>query len=352
MLKINTLSKEILNEYDIFFVDAYGVLFNGKHIVEGSPEALKYLVESGKIVFIVSNTATVSSEAIKMYEGKKLYKGVHFHHIITSGETANYYLKLNQVNFKSNQNLKKVWIFGIGKTSIFKDTNIEIVENIEDADFMYINNCRLSQESYDKIPQEYKGDFFVSSFSKDSDEYETTNVDHLLPYLEKALKLKLPVLNANPDLVAQASPKKGCSFPLNHNKNEPLLTIVQGSIAKQLSEEDLEVVQLGKPYCPIYSYCLTYLNNNMNISNEELANKKFLMIGDTITTDVLGAINAKKQLGINIFSMLTLTGVSYHHSKIYKQESDEKNLDMLFKDQNITPDIIVKSFSLSWNTFI
>ncbi len=345
MLKINTLSKEILDKYDVFFVDAYGVLFNGVNTIEGSPNALKYLVDQGKIVLIVSNTATKSENAIKMYEGKKIYKGVHFHHIITSGETANYYLKLNQINFASNKNPQKVWVFGLGKTNIFEGTNIEVVENIEDADFIYIHNCRVSEDDYKNIPATYQKDFFVSSFSQNNNEYETINVSHLLPSLKKAVELNLPVLNANPDLVAQTSPRAGHKLPQNH-KEGPLLTIVQGSIAQSLLEKDLEVLQLGKPHLPIYSFSLTYLKEVMKIEEKELLSKRFLMIGDTITTDVLGAINARKHLNIDIDSMLTLSGVSYHHSKIYNLESDEKNLDALFKAKNISPTIIVKSFSL------
>ena len=85
-------------------------------------------------------------------------------------------------------------------------------------------------------------------------------------------KLRLSMVCANPDKIVYRGNKKiDCA----------------GALALNYENMSGKVKYFGKPYGEIYDYIL----NNLQISNPEITKKDLLAIGDSFSTDVLGANN-------------------------------------------------------------
>ena len=85
-------------------------------------------------------------------------------------------------------------------------------------------------------------------------------------FLQNAADKSLPMICANPDLIAIRKGVRGISA---------------GAIAKLYQQLGGEVEYIGKPHKQIYQEALAKL--------EEIPEDKFLMIGDGLQTDILGA---------------------------------------------------------------
>ena len=47
--------RELIVKYDIFFIDLWGVIHNGKKIFENAIEVLKNIKNQGKVIVLISN---------------------------------------------------------------------------------------------------------------------------------------------------------------------------------------------------------------------------------------------------------------------------------------------------------
>lgn len=86
-------------------------------------------------------------------------------------------------------------------------------------------------------------------------------------YLDEAIKLKLPLICANPDLVVvrQTGQRALCA----------------GVIAEQYAKMGGQVIQFGKPYAQIYKQAMGLAGNPDKV--------RVAAIGDSLITDILGA---------------------------------------------------------------
>lgn len=260
----------IAEAFEGILLDAYGVFWNGNEVglLPHSVEAMKQLVDSGKVVGILSNATALASKEIDKLARHGLILGKHFHFLITSGEVAKR-IFLNQTLPFPTPN-RKYWLFHDPhpKTQthrdIFSGTQYLQAENIQDADFIYIPVPHL--EGQDQI-----------------------NPELFRSRVEKIKMCGLPMVCINPDKFA-------------HEGNPPRPVVRDGTIATYYEEFGGNAFYIGKPSSLAFSAAMQEFQIR-NIDSPE----KILMVGDTPETDIQGA----NHFGMSS-ALITQTGMMAH----------------------------------------
>ena len=218
--------KSIANDFDLFFIDIWGVLHNGVDLFENSIHALNELEKLNKEYILLTNAPRPNSAVVNFLKKMGLEKG-KCKKVYTSGEAA-----LNYLNFE----LAGQKFFHIGPPrdfGLFKLFEKNKVNNLEDSDFLL---CTGLFDEYDKELNYYENLF----------EHKTDK----------------KMICTNPDLVVDRG-----------NKRE----FCAGSIAKVFEKLGGKVDYFGKPYPLVYNQAT------------KTKNKKILCIGDNLNTDIRGA---------------------------------------------------------------
>jgi len=220
--------KSVADQYDLFFIDLWGVVHNGIELYRESIEVLENLSEIKKELVLLTNAPRPNSNVIEFLKRmgleEKLYSKVY-----TSGEAALNYLNLNLKN-KTFFHLGPPRDFGLFNN--FKKNKVHI---ISEADYLL---CTGLFDEHDKELSYYKS------------------------FLKK--EIKNIMICTNPDLVVDRGEKR---------------EFCAGSVAKVFEDLGGKVEYFGKPYPKVY-------NQAANIKN-----KKVLCIGDNLNTDIKGANN-------------------------------------------------------------
>ena len=217
--------KSIINRYDLFFIDLWGVVHNGIELYENSINVLDNLAAAKKDFVLLTNAPRPNATVINFLKKMGLKK--YFKNVFTSGEAAHKYLI---------SHLKKKNFFHIGPPrdfDLFKNIEKNNVLNIEDADYFLCTGLFEDQEN-------------------DLDYYKKLLSNHT----------SKKMICTNPDLIVdRGEEREYCA----------------GSVAKSFEEIKGEVIYFGKPHPPVY-----------NLSTN-IINKKVLCIGDNLNTDIKGA---------------------------------------------------------------
>jgi len=217
--------KSIVNRYDLFFIDLWGVVHNGIELYENSINVLDNLAAAKKDFILLTNAPRPNATVINFLKKMGLKK--YFENVFTSGEAAHKYLisELGKKNF-----------FHIGPPrdfDLFKNIEKNNVLNIEDADYFLCTGLFEDQEN-------------------DLNYYKKLLSNHT----------SKKMICTNPDLIVdRGEEREYCA----------------GSVAKSFEEIKGEVIYFGKPHPPVY-----------NLSTN-IINKKVLCIGDNLNTDIKGA---------------------------------------------------------------
>tara|TARA_B100000131_G_scaffold172823_1_gene166999 strand:+ start:1 stop:843 length:843 start_codon:yes stop_codon:yes gene_type:complete len=217
--------KSIVNRYDLFFIDLWGVVHNGIELYENSLDVLDKLTAANKNFVLLTNAPRPNATVIKFL--KKLGLKKYFENVFTSGEAAHKYLikELGKKNF-----------FHIGPPKdfdLFKNIEKNNVSKVEDADYFLCTGLFEDQEN----DLNYYKNLLTSHISK-------------------------KMICTNPDLIVDRGEKR---------------EYCAGSVAKSFEEIKGEVIYFGKPHPPVY-----------NLSTK-IKNKNVLCIGDNLNTDIKGA---------------------------------------------------------------
>ena len=218
--------QSIADNYDLFYIDLWGVIHNGIELHKQAIIVLKELLKKNKNFVLLTNAprpnTTVRNFLEKMGMDKELRNNV-----FTSGEAALNYLKKNFL-------LKKFYHIGPPKDfDLFNLFENNKCDNIKDSEYLL---CTGLFDNYDKDLIYYKNLF------------------------EKHINKKM--ICTNPDLIVDRGKKR---------------ELCAGSVAMIFEKMGGEVVYFGKPYPEVY---------NQSIDNN---NKKILAIGDNLNTDIKGA---------------------------------------------------------------
>ena len=218
--------RAIVENYDIFYIDLWGVVHDGISLHKNAIETLEKISKANKKYVLLTNAprpnSTVKIFLEKMGMNEKIRENVY-----TSGEAALSYLKKNQLNKK---------FFHIGPPRDF-DLFIKFENNKE-------NN--INESTY----------LLCTGLFKDHEED--------LDYYKELFKnhLDKEMICTNPDLIVDRG-----------NKRE----LCAGSVALVFEKMGGRVTYFGKPFPEVY---------NQSIDN---INKKVLTIGDNLNTDIKGA---------------------------------------------------------------
>ncbi len=218
--------RSIAENYDLFFIDLWGVVHNGINLHERAIEALNEIDKSNKNYVLLTNAprpnATVKIFLKKLGMGNKILKNVY-----TSGQAALSYLK--------KKHLGEIF-YHIGPPrdfDLFNDFEKNRTEDVKVSKYIL---CTGLFDDYDQDLNYYK--------------------DLLKHHTQKKM------ICTNPDLIVDRG-----------NKRE----LCAGSVAMIFEKLGGEVIYFGKPYPEVY---------NQSIDNK---NKKILAIGDNLNTDIKGA---------------------------------------------------------------
>ena len=218
--------RSIIKNYDIFYIDLWGVIHNGITLHKNAIETLEEIAKAEKQYVLLTNAPrpnkTVKSFLEKMGLNKKIIENVY-----SSGEAALSYLKKNLLNDK---------FYHIGPSRDF-DLFVDFKKNktLDIKESSYLLCTGLFEEQGEDL--NYYKKLFKGNINK-------------------------KMICTNPDLIVDRGDKR---------------ELCAGSVALIFEKMGAEVIYFGKPFPEVY---------NQSIDNKE---KRALSIGDNLNTDIKGA---------------------------------------------------------------
>jgi HAD superfamily hydrolase (TIGR01459 family) len=218
--------RSIVENYDIFYIDLWGVVHNGINLHKNAIEALEEITKVKKQYVLLTNAPRPNSIVKKFLEKMGMNEKI-IEKVYSSGEAALSYLKKNYLN-------KKFYHVGPARDfDLFEEFENNKGKNINESSYLL---CTGLFENHDQDLNYYKELF----------------KDHL----DKKM------ICTNPDLIVDRGTKR---------------ELCAGSVALVFEKMGGEVIYFGKPFPEVY---------NQSIDNR---NKKVLSIGDNLNTDIRGA---------------------------------------------------------------
>lgn len=276
--------KDIARNYKLILFDAYGVLKNAQGVFPYVKEMFAFLRKQNIKFYILTNDASLTPKEIA-----HSYKtgGLNFiseEKIISSGMVTKNYLRQH---YKPGDTVS---YFGVKScANYYRDLGLNL---------KHINQINAKNEA------EIKAFLFLDhqDFKWETDINKVINL----------FGLHQPEgIVANSDL----------SYPISEKE----MSIAIGGIAEMIENiTEQEFLKFGKPNQAMYSLAYAEINKNY-----AFAKKDILMVGDTLTTDIVGG----KKFGID--TCLTLAGAA-------KRE----NFSQLIAKNKIKPDFVVENISV------
>ena len=220
--------KSVADQYDLFFIDLWGVVHNGVELYQESIDVLEKLLDIKKELVLLTNAPRPNYNIVdflkRMGLEQKFYSKVY-----TSGEAALSYL---------TSDFKNKTFFHLGPPrdfGLFNNFNKNKIQKISDAEYLL---CTGLFDEHDKE----------------------------LSYYKTLLKKEIGkiMICTNPDLIVDRAEKR---------------EFCAGSVAKVFEELGGKVEYFGKPYPKVYNQAA------------KIKNKKVFCIGDNLNTDIKGANN-------------------------------------------------------------
>ena len=224
-LDLNGL-QSIADNYDLFYIDLWGVIHNGINLHKQAITVLAELLKRKK-KFVLLTNAPRPNKTVKEFLKKMGMDQVFRDHVFTSGEVALNYLK----NYFSS---KKFYHIGPPRDydlfNLFKKNRCD---DLKDSEYLLCTG--LFDTHYNDL------NYYKNLF-------------------EKHVNKKM--ICTNPDLIVDRGKVR---------------ELCAGSVAMVFEKMGGKVVYFGKPHPEVYNQSI---NNN---------NKKILAIGDNLNTDIRGA---------------------------------------------------------------
>jgi len=296
-----------------YFFDMWGCLFDGEKFYDGALETLIDLREQNKIIYIITNVPISEKSSESTFANWGLLRGIHYTHIITSGQVAHDLLRRNALTFK-NGTPKTYLEMGIQTDDLGAGTGLQKVKT--GADCCIVGFPGFNDSEYNTLPNKkglyrYKEKFSQYSF------WLSDSPDVFASTLQKYKELNLPLLSANPDLSAPVICEDG---RIRH-------MIMHGTVIAEYRKLGGEVIEIGKPSKEVFQYALDKLKDE----GIDARPSETLMIGDTIRTDG-GAV----ELGIKFALVIGDGGI------IGQELSKGAKLEDLIKRDKFKPDFLLQ----------
>ena len=285
---INSFSK-ILDKYDFFILDQWGVMHDGHKGYKHAINAVNKLIIEDKKLIIISNSSKRKISSVNKLKDLGFNKN-DFIEIMTSGEMI--WQELFNFSIKYDSNLKNCF---------------HIYDNSKEDG----KDFRIGLEKFNFVSNVKEADFVLACTP-----FENTKPLDYITILNDALDRNLIMFCANPDFVTV------------ENNNEKDI-FCMGTIADLYEHIGGKVVILGKPNKAIY------LESFKKINQLELS--RIVAVGDSLDHDILGASN------FGIDSILISNGI---HKALFENnlEIGLKNIENT-KKWNFQPTYLCENFS-------
>ena len=218
--------RSIIENYDIFYIDLWGVVHNGISLHKKAIETLEEISRAKKEYVLLTN-APRPSETVKSFLKEMGMDSKIREKVYSSGEAALSYLKKHYLD-------KKFYHIGPPKDfDLFLNFKKNKTEEINQSSYLLCTGL-------------------------------FTRKDEGLNYYKELLKTHKDkkMICTNPDLIVDRGEKR---------------ELCAGSIALVFEKMGGEVIYFGKPFPEVYNHSIDYKN------------KKALSIGDNLNTDIKGA---------------------------------------------------------------
>ncbi len=280
-------SVQEIENCDCYFLDMYGLLWDGSNFYDGTLEFLEQLKLSGKKIVLLSNATVLKKPFIESQKKKGLIENVHFDDVITSGETFHHVVNGGFFEEITGKTDYLFFVLGTENPPLFEKVSAHITDDLTKADVIYLSGLGAVTP----------------------EEGETVFKEQAM-VLNEALKLGLPAVCANPDLTFMSKGKQ---------------VMTQGSTGRYYETMGGKVYWFGKPYSYIFDFAL---------EKTGAQKEKTVMVGDTVETDVLGASKA----GIRTL-LATKTGITGDFLK------QGVSLESLYQKHGVWPTYTMTQFS-------
>ena len=241
--------QNIVNTYDLYFVDLWGVIHNGIKLFSNAVEVLNNLKINNKRVVLISN-APRTHETVKNFLIKLNFDLKLIDLLVTSGDVTKKYIQNNQD--------KKFCHLGPPKDNDLFQGVTNLVNQKDDFDEIVCTGL------IDEIGQ---------------------NISDYQGLFENWIGNKKIFICANPDEVVSRGDK---------------IEFCAGALAKYYKKLGGEVKYFGKPYEAIYDFAYKKIQSQFDMAIDK---NKILAVGDNLKTDINGAQN------FGIHSILILNGI-------------------------------------------
>ena len=230
---------DLMDRYDAFLVDQFGVLLDGDGFYDFARVALDEIYARGKVVLLLSNSGKRSAQNAARLAAHGVSRATYLD-VLTSGEIA--HLEMTRRLGDGLAPGARVWV-ETSDDSAHPLAGLDLVEidTPEDADLLWIAGCRPAQRS----------------------------LDDYAALLSRAAERRVPAICANPD-TTMLTPGGG--------------TFGAGQVAQVYTSLGGGVEWFGKPYAAIYEEALRRLG--------AVPPSRVLAIGDSPAHDVLGGSRA------------------------------------------------------------
>jgi HAD superfamily hydrolase (TIGR01459 family) len=224
--------------YDLFLVDQWGVLHDGRALFPEALDGLRRLQDAGKRVVILSNSGRSAAENARRLEALGLPRDAYAG-LLTSGGLARACLETRTGPFPPALGRRCLLLSG-GGSELLEGLPLEAVARADEADFVLLAGTGddLDLDGYDRL-------------------------------LAPALARGVPLVCVNPDLT-RFSPRG--------------LTFSAGAVARRYADRGGPVAYLGKPDPLLYAHCRSLFPGQ--------APERILAVGDSLHHDVLGGARA------------------------------------------------------------
>lgn len=251
MMKHNKITdlESIVDNFDVFIFDIWGVIHNGKEVYNGIIDKFTFLKNRNKKIIIASNSPRPASTLKKILNQKGLDESL-YDLLMTSGEVFLHEIKNNTVPFINLINHPHAFI---------------VDENIDDLNDELIQQIYKNFQVTDQI--EKAEALIVFTVTKNKMEYERK----YQKITEKALEHQIPFYCINSDVIV-------------YENNDPIIR--PGYWAGIYQQLGGNVIYYGKPHHKIYEFIFSLV---------PVPKDRYLMIGDSLNTDIKGAHKADIQ---------------------------------------------------------
>ena len=266
---------DLVDLYDTFLLDQFGVLHDGRFAFAHALHAVEQLRAHGKSLVVLSNSSRRSQETLAKLH-RLGYDASLFTGAVTSGETT----------YEALSTRKDTWFANLGNRCInigWADNGaidaelygVELVQDVQQADFILAHGMEVLSGVAPKL----------------------VSVDDLKVLLRHAATRGMPLVIANPDV---------------HTVDTTYTVPMPGQLAAWYSKMDGhgDIVLMGKPDRRIYEAASHLVG---------LKAGRILAVGDSLAHDIKGASDA------GIDSLFVVTGI---HAAKLTPWSDNKLIDL------------------------